>query len=137
MRMANSTVIPSLAYKDAHAAIDFLVRAFGFHKQAVYEDSGTVAHAQLTLGGGMIMIGSSKRDSSFASRALHPDETAGKFTHGIYLQVPDCTTAHAQALAAGAVIMDELREMEYGGKGFSCKDPEGYLWSLGEYNPWP
>jgi len=26
--------------------------------------------------------------------------------------------------------------MEYGGKAFSVQDPEGYLWSVGEYDPW-
>ena len=30
----------------------------------------------------------------------------------------------------------ELKEMDYGGKAFSVRDPEGYLWSVGEYDPW-
>ena len=30
----------------------------------------------------------------------------------------------------------ELKEMEYGGKAFTVKDPEGYMWSVGEYDPW-
>ena len=53
-----STIIPALRYRDAHQAIDFLVRAFGFAKQAVYDGpDGTVAHAQLTFGNGMVMLG--------------------------------------------------------------------------------
>lgn len=54
-------MIPALQYKDAHAAIEFPCRAFGFEKNAVYEENdGTVAPAQLTLGNGMVMLGSGK-----------------------------------------------------------------------------
>ena len=41
-------IIPTFRYHDAPAAIEFLCRAFGFEKHAVYEgEGGTVAHAQL------------------------------------------------------------------------------------------
>ncbi|MGH8122517.1 MAG: VOC family protein, partial [Rudaea sp.] len=53
-----ATIIPSLRYRDALAAIDWLCRAFGFEKHAVYADNGVVHHAQLTFGNGMIMLGS-------------------------------------------------------------------------------
>jgi uncharacterized glyoxalase superfamily protein PhnB len=43
---------------------------------------------------------------------------------------------YAQAKAAGADVVFELREMDYGGKAFTCRDPEGYLWHAGTYNPW-
>jgi uncharacterized glyoxalase superfamily protein PhnB len=53
------TVIPALQYEDARAAIDFLCKAFGFDRKAVYEgEGGTIAHAELTLGNGMVMLGS-------------------------------------------------------------------------------
>jgi uncharacterized glyoxalase superfamily protein PhnB len=52
------TVIPALQYQDARAAIDFLCTAFGFEKKAVYEgEGGAIAHAELTLGNGMVMSG--------------------------------------------------------------------------------
>ena len=44
-----STVIPGLRYRDAHAAIEWLVRVLGFSAHAVFEGpDNTVAHAQLT-----------------------------------------------------------------------------------------
>lgn len=58
-RQNEVTVIPCLRYRNAVGAIDWLCAAFGFEKHAVYpNDDGTIAHAQLTLGNGMIMLGS-------------------------------------------------------------------------------
>ena len=67
-QVAGSTMIPAIRYLDAPAAIEWLCRAFGFEKHAVYEDSaGGIAHAQLTFGSGMIMVGS-LRDDAWGAR---------------------------------------------------------------------
>ena len=54
-------IYPTLRYRDAHAAIDFLERAFGFERTAVHEDGGIVHHAELQLGNGGVMLGSAER----------------------------------------------------------------------------
>ena len=55
----NSTIIPVLRYGDAPAAIEWLCHAFGFKKHFVVPNaSGSTAHAQLSYGNGMIMLGS-------------------------------------------------------------------------------
>ncbi|HEY4358924.1 MAG TPA: VOC family protein [Acidobacteriaceae bacterium] len=132
-----STVIPSLRYKDAHAAIDWLVRVFGFTAQAVYEGpDNTVMHAQLTHGQGMLMLGSAQNGGEFAEHMASLDETGGRMTTGLCLIVQDCDAVYAKAQEAGAEIVQELNEPEYGGKAFACKDPEGYVWWIGSYNPW-
>ena len=52
-------IIPTMKYVDAPKAIEWLCRAFGFERHLVVEgDLNIVEHAQLTLGGGMIMLGS-------------------------------------------------------------------------------
>ena len=48
----------------------------------------------------------------------------------------DAAAVYAMAKAVGAVMVQELAEMEYGGKAFACRDPEGHVWSVGEYDPW-
>ena len=60
----------------------------------------------------------------------------GRVTSPLYLIVKDCEQAYARALAAKAEVMMEIKTMEYGGKAFTVRDPEGYLWSVGEYSPW-
>jgi len=65
-----------------------------------------------------------------------PEEIGGRVTSPLYLIVKDCVPVWERAKAAGAEVAMELKEMEYGGKAFSVRDPEGYLWSVGEYDPW-
>lgn len=131
-----TTVIPGLRYRDAHRAIEFLVEAFGFEKRAVHEGpDGTVMHAELTFGNGMVMLGSSTNRGAASEWVAHPDEIGGKQTNFVYLIVSDATAAYEKAMAAGAPIVQELAEMDYGGKAFACMDLEGYRWSFGEYDP--
>lgn len=133
----NSTVIPSLRYRDALAAIDWLIRAFGFHKNAVYMGpDNTVAHAQLTLGKGMIMLGSVENGSEYGERIIQPDEIELRETQSPYLVVADADVVYATAKAAGATIVINIADMDYGGRVFTCRDLEGHLWSIGTYDPW-
>ena len=131
-----STLIPCLRYRDAHAMIDWLCHAFGFERHAVYDDdAGGVAHAQLTHGSGMLMLGS-VRDDTFGRRIAQPDEVGGRETQCTYVVVTDCRAHYNHARVAGAEIVDGYEVKDYGGAGYSCRDPEGHLWSFGSYDPW-
>ena len=87
-KATTATVIPALQYADAPAAIDFLCRAFGFEKKAVYAgEGGTIAHAELTLGNGMVMLGSAKENEY--SKLLVRPRVAGGVTMSVYCIVED------------------------------------------------
>jgi uncharacterized glyoxalase superfamily protein PhnB len=132
-----STIIPALRYKDAPAAIDWLCRAFGFEKHAVYPSpDGTIAHAQLSFGNGMVMLGSLNKDAPNSKLLTQPGEIGDKETQTPYLVVSDCDKVYATAKAAGAQMVIDIRDMDYGGRGFTCRDPEGHIWSVGSYDPW-
>jgi len=136
-KKTGSTIIPSLRYDDALAAIDWLCRAFGFEKQAVYsDDKGVVQHAQLVFGNGMIMLGSTANASAWGDRIAQPREIGGRETQCPCVIVEDCEAHYARAKAAGAEIVDPLEQKEYGGAGYSCRDLEGHLWWFGSYDPW-
>lgn len=132
-----STIIPALRYRDAPAAIEWLCRAFGFEKRAVYADErGLVQHAELVFGNGMVMLSSVANPGAWGERIAQPAEIGGRETQAPCVIVSDCTAHHARAKAAGAVIVDPLEEKEYGGAGYSCRDLEGHLWWFGSYDPW-
>ena len=137
-KACRSTIVPSLRYRNALAAIDWLIRAFGFEKQAVYlgPDSTTVMHAQLTFGNGMVMLGSVDNGSEHSKLMVQPDEVGLRETKGIYLIVNDADAVHATAKAAGAEMVLDIRDMDYGGRAFTCRDIEGHLWNIGTYDPW-
>jgi uncharacterized glyoxalase superfamily protein PhnB len=132
-----STLIPSLRYRDALTAIDWLIRAFGLEKNAVYMGpNNNAAHAQLTCGGGMIMLGSVDNGSEYGKFTVQPDEVGLRETKGIYLLVPDADAVYASAKKEGAEIVIDIRNMDYGGRAFTCRDPESHLWDIGTYDPW-
>jgi uncharacterized glyoxalase superfamily protein PhnB len=131
-----STVIPTLRYRDAPAAIDWLCRAFGMEKHAVYPNpDGTIAHAQLTFGNGMVMLASVVA-SEYGKLVKQPDEVGMASTQSACLIAKDADAVYALATAAGATMVLDIRDQDYGGRAFTCRDPEGHLWSVGSYDPW-
>lgn len=133
-----ATVIPCLRYRDAPAAIEWLCESFGFKKQLVVpNDDGTIAHAQLSFGNGMIMLGSVLEvEIEFGCLIKQPDEIGGAETQSAYVVVSDADAVYTHAKAAGAEIVIEIKDEDYGGRGFSCRDLEGHLWNFGTYDPW-
>lgn len=123
---------PFLRYADARAAVEWLGAAFGLEPLAVFDaPDGTVAHAELRLGGGVLMLGQSKDDAL----GLRTPRELGAVTGGVYAYVGDVDAHHARAAAAGAEIVLPLREMSYGSREYTCRDTEGNLWSFGTYRP--
>jgi uncharacterized glyoxalase superfamily protein PhnB len=131
-----STVIPALRYRDAPAAIEWLCNVLGFARHAVYANpDGTIGHAELTLNGGMIMLGSQK-DDEYANKFKSPSELGGFESRSAYIVVPDADAVYSRAVAAGAQIIRAPQDTPYGSREFAVKDPEGHSWSVGTYNPW-
>lgn len=131
-----ATVIPCLRYRNAQGAVDWLCKVFGFERQLVVPNKdGTIAHAQLTYGNGMIMLGSVQA-TDFGRFMKQPDEIGGSETQTAYVIVSDADAVYSRARAAGAEIVMEIKDEPYGGRGFSCRDLEGHLWNFGTYDPW-
>jgi uncharacterized glyoxalase superfamily protein PhnB len=130
---AHPNIFPALRYRDANAAIEWLKRAFGFQEKAVYHgEDGAINHAELALGAGIVMLGQSRSDGWLGGRA--PDARAS--TASIYIVVADPDAHHERARAAGAEIVRELTDEDYGSREYSARDLEGNLWSFGTYNPY-
>jgi uncharacterized glyoxalase superfamily protein PhnB len=128
--------MPTFRYRDAPAAIDWLCQVFGFERHAVYPGpDNTIGHAELMLGGGMIMLGSFK-DDAYGHRFKSPEDLDGSETSGAYIIVPDADAVYARAKAAGGKILREIQNTDYGSREFSVSDPEGHSWSVGTYDPW-
>lgn len=131
----NSNIIPTLRYRNAPRMLEWLVEAFGFRRHAVHEDGkGGIAHAQLVLGGGMIMLASA-RDDAFGKLQATPAALGGT-TQSPYIVVENVDELFERACANGAKVVMPLKDEDYGGRGFSCRDPEGHIWNFGSYNPW-
>jgi uncharacterized glyoxalase superfamily protein PhnB len=132
---AQGYVIPSMRYRDAAKLIDWLCEAFGFERHMVVNgDDGSIAHAQLTLGQGMIMLGSARDDEYGAM--VKPPEAGAPLTQAAYVVIPDADAHFARAKKAGAKIVRDLQDTPYGSREYAARDPEGQLWNFGTYDPW-
>jgi uncharacterized glyoxalase superfamily protein PhnB len=124
------SIFPILQYRDPDAAIEWLKGAFGFQEQAVHRDNGSVVHAELRLDDSLIMLGG--LDRGWVSDR-DPDPLGS--TVSVYIVVEDADAHHARATEAGAQIVRELSDQDYGSRDYSARDPEGNLWSFGTYRP--
>ena len=122
------TVFPWRTYDDAHAAIAFLETAFGAERHAFHTTGdGSVEHAELRFGNGIVMLSSARPDVP-ATRG------AGGRGTGLYIAIDDPDAHCAQARAAGAEIVSEPEDLGYS-REYSARDPEGNAWHFGTYQP--
>ncbi|MBS4045534.1 MAG: VOC family protein [Alphaproteobacteria bacterium] len=130
-------LIACLRYRDAPAMIEWLCRHFGFQKKLIVPGGdGKVGHAELCYGTGMIMLGSLSLENDYSQHVTVPDAIGGKETQTIYVVVPDADLIYARARAGAAEMLIDIRDEAHGGRGFTCRDPEGHIWSFGTYDPW-
>jgi uncharacterized glyoxalase superfamily protein PhnB len=138
--MSENTVVPMLAYEDAAAAIDWLVKAFGFHEELRYtEDDGTVTHAELaTEGGGLIMLATPTPDYVSPKRHRETCEQARNWSEvpyvidGVLIEVDDVDAHFARAKEAGATILSEPEDVDADVRHYRAEDPEGHRWMFSQ-----
>lgn len=138
-RVTAPNIYPCLGYRDAKAAIRWLCDAFGFEERMVHPGQDRkVAHAELSLGPGIVMLGSASDDMP----AVDTDAfTAGgepdfsRIPFALYVAVEDVDAHRERARAAGAEIVRELNGTDYGSREYACRDLEGNVWSFGTYQP--
>ena len=124
-------VWPTLVYRDGQAALKFLTEGLGFTQICLYagDTEGSIAHSELAWppGGGVMVssVGRQREQDDFSWLAEHPQS--------VYLVHDDPDRLLARAIAAGAVVVRGLRDEDYGSRGFTVKDQEGNLWSVGTY----
>ena len=123
-------------YRDAAHMIDWLCEAFGFEVRLKVEgEAGRIEHSELTFGtDGLIMVG---REQTGPERRFETDMlsplTAGGNTQGLMIYVDDVDAHCARARAAGARIVAEPAEHDYGDdywadRSYGAVDPEGHMW---------
>jgi uncharacterized glyoxalase superfamily protein PhnB len=124
------TIYPTILYKDPKAAIKTLKEAFGFTEVSVYEgEDGSLVHAELACGNGMVMLGSKGREGVFA-KALGNGGPVG-----VYVVIEDVDAHHARAVEQGVDILMPPTDQDYGSRDYMARDGEGNIWSFGTYAP--
>jgi uncharacterized glyoxalase superfamily protein PhnB len=119
-------VVPYLLYADAGAAMDWLIKVFGFTERARdVRDDGTVRHAELLTGdGGVIMLGS-------PGAAFRGPAKLGEVTQLVCVTIPDLPAHRDRARAAGAAV-SEVEARANRARSYTVDDPEGHRWYFSE-----
>jgi uncharacterized glyoxalase superfamily protein PhnB len=120
----SQTVTPYLLYEDADAAIEFLTSAFGFRELRRTTGAAGGMHAELEVApdGAQIYLGSPPGD-------FHSPAQVGR-TSLVYVLVDDVDAHHDRARDAGATIVEELNDLPFGHRRYTCDDPQGHQWSF-------
>lgn len=131
----NLAVKPNLGYRDARAAIRFLVAAFGFEEVAVYDrvSPDTIAYAELRWpGGGTVTLYSAEPSRiSVADLVALSAEKGGYPAFSVHLDCDNPDGLFARAVAAGAAVVRPVEDSPFGTRGFVVRDLEGLYWSFG------
>ena len=115
--------IPVLPYSDIRAAHDFLVDVVGLDSGGVVENEGSVVHAEVRAGDRRFWLHE-------AAGGLSTPAAANARTGGIVLQVRDVDAHFERAKAAGATILREPTDEDYGQREYGLRDPEGHDWYI-------
>ena len=126
-----TTITPVLRYRDVGVASRWLCEAFGFeeHNRA-QELGGHVRYVSLRLGDSFVLV-RPIANSVFDNLMVQPEAVGGASTQTCYLTIADATDHCARAEAAGATIELKPQDDGLGGGFYTCRDPEGHLWSFG------
>ncbi|MGH8326527.1 MAG: VOC family protein [Steroidobacteraceae bacterium] len=122
--------IPSLAYKDNRAALDWLQKAFGFEtSEALTDAEGNIVHAEMTYGDGVVMIG-----MEWADWTRSPLSLGGKNTQRVHVRIDRGIDEHcASARQAGAKIVMEPADQFYGDRTYVATDLECHYWTFSHH----
>jgi PhnB protein len=118
--------MPYLAVDDAAAAIEFYKKAFGAEERMRMDaPGGRIGHAELAIGGSLIML-----SDPFPQSSTRPPKELGGTTGSVFLYVEDVDAFVQQAVDAGATVTMEVADQFWGDRFGTVKDPFGHLWSV-------
>jgi len=116
------TITPYLLYEDVAGALEFLERAFGVEEPVrLTAPEGNVNHAEARLGEAAVYLGDPGDHYKNPKRL-------GQETVGLYVLVDDVDAHYERAREAGAEILADPEDQEYGDRRYTATDPEGHHW---------
>ncbi|MCI0682682.1 MAG: VOC family protein [Gemmataceae bacterium] len=116
-----------LHVKNAAAAIDFYVKAFGAREKfRLTEPSGRIGHAELDFGPATLML-----SDEYPEYGIQGPQAGAGTSVTIHIHVDDADATIARAVAAGATLEMAPRDQFYGERSGCVRDPFGHRWNIG------
>jgi PhnB protein len=124
-------VTPYLCCRGAAAAIDFYKDVFGATERggrAPGDAPGSVGHAELEIGDGLLMLADEFPDMGFLS-----PQSIGGTPVTVHVYVADADEVFAKALAGGATALRPVEDQFYGDRSGQFVDPFGHRWNVASH----
>jgi PhnB protein len=118
-------VMPYLRLRDAATAIRFYKKVFGATESYRLKMAGKVGHAELVIGGSVVMLSDEFPDT----KAIGPKSLKGTSVQ-LAVYVEDVDKVMAKAVKAGAKVVRAASDQFYGDRSGQIEDPFGHVWSI-------
>jgi PhnB protein len=132
--MGEQIVIPMLAYEDGPAAMDWLIKVFGFREKTRYlSEDGKLSHGEIWAGDALVMLASAPEHYQSPKTLQQVYAPAREWLkvpwiiNGVLVYVPDLQAHFSRAAKAGAVILSQIEDGPPG-KRYRAADLEGQRW---------
>lgn len=123
-------IVPQLPYEDIAAAVDFLVKTFGFREHEpgrISTSDGRVVHAEVRVGKSIIMLGTQGGHGAFTPRSI------GRASQILTVYIDDVDRHCERARSAGAEIIAEPKDEFYGDRVYEVEDLAGHRWRFHQH----
>jgi uncharacterized glyoxalase superfamily protein PhnB len=114
-------ITPYLVVENGPALLDFAIQAFDAKEMLRATTPMGGVHGEVRIGDTILMLGGGTPGHKFPA-TLHPN--------ALHVYVKDADAVCKRAVAAGATLIDEPRDQEYGERSGSVKDAAGNLWYI-------
>jgi PhnB protein len=120
------TATPYLIVDDAARALEFYRKAFGASERMRFAaPGGKIGHAEFTIGSSAIMLADEHPEMGYRGpRAI------GGTPVSIHLYVENVDEMFPRAVAAGATVLQPVKDQFYGDRSGTLRDPFGHVWNV-------
>jgi uncharacterized glyoxalase superfamily protein PhnB len=123
-------LFPNLRVADPKSEIDWLVRVLGFEAHFIAEHDGQILHAELLMGDQLLFLQPDKADDPYG---MHSPQKLNGTNQCVCIAVEDVEAVAARVRAADGKMITQPHDTPYGAREFSCRSPDGHVWSIGNY----
>lgn len=128
--MRAPAIFPNLRVRNVAREIEWLTQVLGFTTHYLAEYDGQIVHAELRLGDQLLFMQPDKADDPYG---MHSPLALNGTNQCVCIAVEDVEAVAARVRGAKGEMITEPHDTPYGAREFSCRSPDGHVWSIGNY----
>lgn len=123
-------IFPNLRVENPKSEVDWLVRVLGFEVHYIAEYEGQIVHAELRMGDQLLFLQPDKADDPYG---MHSPKNLNGTNQCVCIAVEDVDAIAVRVRETAGEMITQPHDTPYGAREFSCRSPDGHVWSIGNY----